>query len=226
MVFKQRTDFINFQAIHIRNTGDRMGISHGQCRDPVLFFSHLDGIIHHPAFSRFHGDFFRLQLRRTHIDPHPGHFAVFHSQLQSFHPAAGVNRNCCFISQAIIIDIFCHTADTVSAHGAPGSIRIVHLHFKVRGIGWFDQNQPVGADAEMPVADLHRHLLRVFYFFLKTVDIDVIVADSLHFRKFHLKFLSSGYARSQLFSLLLNYSVSFILCKFFFFSARVSMQQI
>ena len=42
-----------------------------------------------------------------------------------------IDGDLCFIRQMMIIDILCHTADSVSAHLATGTIRIVHIHLEI-----------------------------------------------------------------------------------------------
>ena len=85
----------------------------------------------------------------------------------------------------MIVSIFSHAADTVAAHAALTSILIEHPHAAVCHLGWGNQNQSVGTNSKMAVTDGNRQLLRIVYRFFKTVDIDIIIAQSLHFCKFH-----------------------------------------
>ena len=85
----------------------------------------------------------------------------------------------------MIINIFRHTADSVAAHGPSGPVCIVHLHLKISFIRRSDQNQSVRTDAKMSVTDQNGSLLRVRHLLLKTVNIDIIVAAAMHFRKLH-----------------------------------------
>ena len=55
-----------------------------------------------------------------------------------------------------------------------------------------DQDQAVGPDAEMAVADELGDLGRVLHCLLKTVYVDVVVADTVHFCEFHLSPPQSG----------------------------------
>ena len=62
------------------------------------------------------------------------------------------NADFLFGGQPLVIHIFCHTADTVSAHLRTTAVRIIHFHFKVRFFGRVDENHAVSANAEMSVA--------------------------------------------------------------------------
>ena len=65
-------------------------------------------------------------------------------------------ENLSLIRQPLIVYIFCHTADAVPAHFCPGTVRIIHLHFKIRDSIFptqrMDKNNPIAPDAKMPVA--------------------------------------------------------------------------
>ena len=85
----------------------------------------------------------------------------------------------------MVIDIFGNAADTVSAHGTLRAVQIVHIHLAVRDLRRADQDQAVGTDAKVAVADKFRHCGRIFDSLLKTVYIYIIVSNAVHFREFH-----------------------------------------
>jgi len=85
----------------------------------------------------------------------------------------------------MVIDVFRNAADAVAAHRAAAAVGIVHVHREISLLGRLDQNQPVGSDSEMAVADFSGDPGRVFYFFLRAVDIDIVIADAVHFSKVH-----------------------------------------
>ena len=89
------------------------------------------------------------------------------------------------VRQMMIIDILCHTADSVSTHRSTGTVCVVHIHLEICHLGWFDQNQSVRTDSEMTVTDFDRCFPGIFNLFFKTVYIYIIISDTLHFRKFH-----------------------------------------
>src|SRR5699024_11806208 len=74
----------------------------------------------------------------------------------------GLYRNLLFSYLFIIIEIFCHTADTVSTHFPSGPIRIIHFHPAVCHIGRTDQNHSVPSNAKMAVTDFSRQGLRIY----------------------------------------------------------------
>ena len=58
--------------------------------------------------------------------------------------------------QAVVVDVLGHAADAVAAHLRLGAVGVEHPHPRVGPLRGHDQDQAVGADAEMPVADRHR----------------------------------------------------------------------
>ena len=86
----------------------------------------------------------------------------------------------------MIIHVFSYTTYTISTHNSLGTICIVHIHTAVCLIRRADQDQPIRTNAKMAVADIFGHFPRMFHFFLKAIYIHVVIANSLHFCKFHL----------------------------------------
>ena len=78
-----------------------------------------------------------------------------------------------------------NTADAVSAHAALASIFIEHPHAAVSHLRRADEDQAIGTNAKMTFTHQLCHARRILHGLLKTVHIDVIVSDSLHFCKFH-----------------------------------------
>ena len=85
----------------------------------------------------------------------------------------------------MVIDIFGNAADTVSAHGTLRAVQIVHIHLAVCNLRRADQDQPIGTNAKMTVADKFCHCGRILNSLLKTVYIYIIVSNAVHFREFH-----------------------------------------
>ena len=56
--------------------------------------------------------------RRAHVHPDLGNLSVFHGEIQFFDPAFGGDTKMGFRNNSMIVHIFCHAADSVSAHGA------------------------------------------------------------------------------------------------------------
>ena len=90
----------------------------------------------------------------------------------------------------MVIDVFGDAADSVAAHLGLGAVGVEHSH---PGVGFFRgayQNQAVGTYAGVAVTDDGGKLLGIVNLLGKAVDIDVIVAEAVHFRKAHLCNLS------------------------------------
>ena len=54
----------------------------------------------------------------------------------------------------MIVGVFGEAADTVTAHLALGAIDVEHPHADISVVGREDEDEAVGADAAMPVADV------------------------------------------------------------------------
>ena len=79
----------------------------------------------------------------------------------------------------MVIDIFCNAADTVSAHGTLRAVQIVHIHLAVCNLRRADQDQTIGTNAKMTVADKFCHCGRILNSLLKTVYIYIIVSNAV-----------------------------------------------
>jgi len=92
-------------------------------------------------------------------------------------------RPVCFIK------IFGQAADAVAAHLGLGAVGVEHPHFYIRRLRRANQNQTVRADPKMAIAHPHRQPAGVFNSLLEAIDINIIIAQPLHFNKFHNPFL-------------------------------------
>ena len=75
-------------------------------------------------------------------------------------------------------------ADAVAAHLALRAVGVEHHHLEVSHVGVGDENQPIAADAEMPVAHLARKLGPVMLP-VAGVNVYVVVARAFHLGKLH-----------------------------------------
>ena len=174
MELEFRSNRLQIQGINLIHKQNGVRISHGNSGKFVFRSIYLD-------LLRKLGSLLRL----AHIDGDRRYFAIFNLHIQIFNPGQCLNRNLRLVHDMVVIRIFSHTADAVAAHRAAGTVQIVHIHAAVCHLGWGNQNQSVGTNSKMAVTDGNRQLLRIVYRFFKTVDIDIIIAKSLHFCKFH-----------------------------------------
>ena len=204
VMLKFRADLLNVQILHIVQKDNRMRISHGHRRIEEFLSGHRNRLADHSGCVGNNRNLFRLQNRTPHIHADRFHLPVFYRQIQRLDSASGADRNPGLVRQSVIIHIFCHTANPVPAHSPAGSIRVVHVHLKIRHIGRLNQNQPIRSDSEMPVTDQDSRLLRMIHLLCKTVDIDIIIAASVHLCKFHSEtpFFSSVFPILSSFTLL------------------------
>ena len=187
-------DGVAFQHRAVRGHGGSIGVVH---KGDGMRIAHADkgaGVFmavggQHMADDGFSvrrcRDLPAVQFRQAHIHPHADRLAVFHIQVQSLHPRARFDGQVGLVRQSAVVAILGHAADTVAAHLAFAAVIIEHLHPKIRLVAGQDQDQSVGAAAEMRAAHPHAQRRRVGNGFLQTVDINVVVSDAFHFGKAH-----------------------------------------
>src|SRR5580658_8335077 len=91
------------------------------------------------------------------------------------------------------------TADSVAAHLGLGTVGIEHAHTKPRLRADLHQNDSVGANAELPVAEPNRLFPRfgrdVVAKVAQAVDQDEVIADAVHLGEAHVRKPSPAWAR-------------------------------
>ena len=86
---------------------------------------------------------------------------------------------------------FGNAADAVAAHFGFRAIGVEHAHADggaggFGGVGgWGDEDESVAADTEVAVSDFHREFFGVVDFLGEGIDVDVVVADAVHFDETH-----------------------------------------
>ena len=83
----------------------------------------------------------------------------------------------------VVVEIFPHAADGVAAHIPLAAVRIEHTHLCVRNFAGADEDDAVPADPLVPVRKAHRRAGRIGKLFLQAIEIDIIVARTVHFCK-------------------------------------------
>ena len=146
---------------------------------------HRDGCLPHDARAQQAGHLLAVDPRRAHVHADAAHLPALYGQLQHLDAGARFQRDAGLVRQPAVIDVLADAAAGVAAHVALGAIGVEHAHAEVRRIGGTDEHQPVRAHAEVPVADARGERAGVVHMLLKRIDIDVVVADALHFGKLH-----------------------------------------
>src|SRR5262249_40279617 len=114
------------------------------------------------------------------------HLAVLDFRLQDQDAAAGLERDAVLAGVAMVVEELGDTADAVAAHLGLAAVGVVHAHARVGLLGRADENEPVGADAEMPVADDAAQRGRVLGRRLAdAIHVDVVVARAVHLGESH-----------------------------------------
>ena len=181
-------DVVQIQIVYVVTEDHGVGISHGHPCELICLPTHLDGERYSVRFRIFreNRDFSGGEDRCAHIDCDRYCFIVFGLDSDGLDAASGGDADFGLFRNIVVVNVFGHAAYAVSAHGAAGTVGVIHVHFAVRLAGRPDQDQPVRADSKMTVADLYGGTCRIGNGFLKTVYIYIIISDPLHFCKFHL----------------------------------------
>ena len=179
MALKIRADTLKIKSIYILHIVDGMRISHADARKFKIFPVHRDLL---RKLAR--------KPRHTHIHLHSSNFPVLNLHIKTLDPGKSLHGDPRLIHKPVVISVFPHTADTVSAHGPLAAVLIEHAHPYVRDLGRTDEDQAVRPNPEMAVADKPRHPRRIVHTLLKAVHIHIIIADSLHLCKPHVRLLT------------------------------------
>ena len=164
MVLELRSDLLNVEILHPVHKYNGMGIAHGDTGHTVFLAVHRDRRIHYsrshrglPSSFRYHRYLHRCQDRLSHVHlyqcytPSVRGGPALHGKFQVFYFSGADDGDVFPVRQSLIIDVFCHAADTVATHLRAAAVRIVHLHLEIRFLCRIDEDHTVSADAEMPV---------------------------------------------------------------------------
>src|SRR5437660_12053086 len=87
----------------------------------------------------------------------------------------------------MVINKLRDASDAVAAHFRLAAVGIEHAHARISFVGGANEDQSVRADAEMPIADgpaqargVVRHRVA------QAIDVNVVVADAVHFGEMHV----------------------------------------
>ena len=97
------------------------------------------------------------------------------------HPPQSLDLELGFLGESMVVDIFRQGAQGVAAHLPFAAVGVEHPHPELPPVRRTNQHQPVGADAEVPVAHPPGQRARIVNLLSDGVDIYVIVAIGLHF---------------------------------------------
>ena len=186
MVFQRRAVFRQFKHFHgFIQENHTMRIAHRYGRQLERAPQNRDRRSFHHTASQQARHILAGQNRRAHIHADGLRLSIFHGQVERLHAGIGFQRHHRFVRHAAVVYVFRDASTCVAAHRSARTIRVVHNHAEIRLVARRDEHQPVAAHAEMPVAHAPRQRRQIVCLLFKRVDIDVVVAQSLHFGEFH-----------------------------------------
>ena len=129
VIFKGGADFLKLQLLRgIIEKNHRMGISHGNAGDIVLFSLNLKGFIDDLFLLGNNGVLLRLKNGRSHVYPNFRNLSVFQSQMKILDTCLRLHCDIRLVHNAVIIGVFCHTTDAISAHSSLRTVQVIHIH--------------------------------------------------------------------------------------------------
>ena len=155
----------------------------------ALFRAAAEGDVHVLRRVGEHGDALRGEARLVHVRAQ-GEDAPLRVPLRRHCAQAGERLDPHRIPLAALRMAHEHVvgdaADRVAAHAPLGTVRVEHAHPAVGRVGRLDEDQPVPADARVPVARARRGRGDVPRAGVeKLVYIDVVIPQTVHFHKVH-----------------------------------------
>ena len=163
-----------------------MRISHRNPGHSVFRLMNRNFLLDYPAVFRNNRYLIRLKYRVSHIYRHFFHLFSRYSEPKPADSRQRFHQKFLFIGQLMFIYVLCQTPDAVAAHLRPGAVCIVNFHLKVCLLWGTNENQPIRANAKMPVAYLPGNPFRLSYVLRKTIYIHVIISQSMHLCKIHI----------------------------------------
>src|SRR5262245_10831577 len=186
VLFDLRSDAVNVLIGDLIDESDTVRIAHRHACHLQREVADLQGCVLRRVAWKRGRDAIRLQDRLAHVDRDALGFAAIHLQLDCENTPACLDAELLLGGDALIVYIFGDTAQPVAAHLRFGAVGVEHAHASIALLRRADEDEPVAADAEVPIGHcatqgggvLRRRLA-------EAVEVDVVVAAALHLRKAH-----------------------------------------
>jgi hypothetical protein len=136
-------------------------------------------------FVGIDGNLGQVEDRFAHVDGDLLDLAIGEVQGEGEDSAAGFDGHGVVLGEAVVVGVLGDAADAVAAHLALAAIGVEHAHADIGVVGGEDEDEAIGADAGVAVGDEAGDLAGVGESFLEVVDIDIVVADAVHFGESH-----------------------------------------
>ena len=145
----------------------------------------VDGVAHDHVPGEIHRDQRGGQFRLAHVRAHGEYPALLHVQGEHLQPAAGHEGDLRLVGEAALVHVLADAAGGVAAHLGLAAVCVEDAHAEIRRLAGLDEHQAVGAHAEVGPAHLNGQGSGVADGFLKAVDVNIVVAGTVHFGEAH-----------------------------------------
>ena len=139
-----------------------------------------------------HGDLLAVQERLAHVHAHAGHHAVLDQQRRAHDAGERFDREGGLFHDALLVHILGKAADAVAAHLRLAAVGIDDAHADVGRVAVEHEQQPVPAHAGLAVAERRCKRIEVGAAHAARIDDEKVIAQSMHFRKFHDPIISTN----------------------------------
>jgi len=174
------------EGADIVDDDDAVWVSHGDAGGAEGAAGGADFEVERVGSVGANGDGAGVEDGRAHIDRDGGDGAVgCDVEFKMLYSREGFEVDLGRVDEGVVVGVLCYAADAVSAHFGLGAVGVEHSHFEVGGLGGQDEDEAVGADAEVSVADLDGGLSGVVDRLGEAVNVDVIVSRAVHFDETH-----------------------------------------
>jgi len=179
-MFKLRPDPGHIHAVHPGTEHHAVGIAHVHAGDLPGLPGNLHRIVHHLPLRDIQPEGRGVQGRVAHVHAGRGHPAVGGVDPDGLGALVRLQGHFLLADDTVVIEVLRHTPQGVAGHGALRPVGVEHPHLGIRLPGSLHEDDAVGADAVVPVAEGDAQGLRAGDLPAEILQEDVVVAAGLH----------------------------------------------
>ena len=156
-----------------------MRLSHVYAGDVEGLSADIHRVIHHRFFRDGKPEGSRVQRGAAHIHTGRSHQTVCGVEVHFPNTGAGLDPHIFLFHQTVVIQVLAHAPQGVARRGALAAVGVEQPDLCISNVGILHQDDPVGADAVMPVTEGDTQGLRAGDLAVEVFQEDVIVSAGL-----------------------------------------------
>ena len=130
-----------------------MGLSHVYAGDVEGLSADIHRVIHHRLFRDGKPEGRRIQRGTAHIHTGGSHKTVGGVEVYLPDAGTGLDPHIFLFHQTVVIQVLAHAAQGVARRGALAAVGVEQPDLRIGNVGMLHQDDPVGADAVVPVTE-------------------------------------------------------------------------